>query len=108
VLVARARRLRLRLRLRGRHVDARVSLEQGLLDSPCDSAVQVELARIALDFSEPEVAHASYERAYCDDAWGEREVLDWVDLSCRLQRFVVAQSVALAYCECVPASVHGS
>jgi len=104
VLVARARLLR----LRGRHLEARVSLEQRLLDSPCDSAVQVELARIALDFGEPdEVAHAWYERAYGDEAIGERWVLDWVDLLCRLKRFEVAQSVVLAYCECVPASAHG-
>jgi Tfp pilus assembly protein PilF len=103
VLVARARLLR----LRGRHLEARVSLEQRLLDSPCDSAVQVELARIALDFGESEVAHAWYERAYGDEAIGEGWVLDWADLLCRLNRFDVAQSVVLAYCECVPARAHG-
>src|ERR1700722_19127835 len=80
VLVARARLLG----LRGRHVEARVSLEQRLLDSPCDSAVQVELARIAMHFGEPDVAHAWYERAYCDEARGEGWVLDWADLLCRL------------------------
>jgi len=103
LLVARARLLR----LRGRHLEARASLEQRLLDSPADSAVQVELARIALDFGEPEVAHAWYESAYRDEAWGEGWVLDWVDLLCRLQRFEKAQSVVLAYCECVPASARG-
>src|SRR5471032_2692929 len=103
VLVARARLLR----LRGRHVEARVSLEQRLLDSPCDSAVQVELARIAMDFAEPEVAHAWYERAYRDEARGEGWVLDWADILCRLNRFEVAQSAVLAYCECVPASARG-
>ena len=33
--------------------------------------------------------------------------LDWADLLCRLERFEVAQSVVLAYCECVPARAHG-
>jgi tetratricopeptide (TPR) repeat protein len=103
VLVARARLLG----LRGRHVEARVLLEQRLLDSPSDSAVQVELARIALHFGEAEVAHAWYERAYRDDARGEGWVLDWVDLLCRLKRLEVAQSVMLAYCECTPASANG-
>jgi tetratricopeptide (TPR) repeat protein len=103
VPVARARLLR----LRGRHLEARVSLEQRLLDSPCDSAVHVELARIALDFGESEVAHAWYERAYRDEARGERWVLDWVDLLCGLKRFDAAQSVVSAYCECVPASARG-
>jgi Tfp pilus assembly protein PilF len=103
VLIAKARLLR----LRGRHAEARVSLEQRLLDSPGDSAVQVELARIALDFDEPEVAHAWYERAYRDDTKGDGWVLDWVDLLCRLKRFDLAQPVVSAFCERVPASAHG-
>lgn len=103
VLIARARLQR----LRGRHAEARVSLEQGLLDSPGERAVQIELARIALDFGEPEVAHAWYERAYCDEARGEGWVLDWADLLCRLNRVEVAQSVASAFCECTPASANG-
>jgi tetratricopeptide (TPR) repeat protein len=103
VLIAKARLLR----LRGRHAEARVSLEQRLLDSPGDSAVQVELARIALDFDEPEVAHAWYERAYRDEERGEGWVLDWVDLLCRLKRFDLAQPVVSAFCERVPASAHG-
>jgi tetratricopeptide (TPR) repeat protein len=103
VLVARARLLG----LRGRHDEARFSLEQRLLDSPCDRVAQVELARIAMQFGEPEVAHTWYERAYRDETWGEGWVLDWADLLCRLNRLEVAQSVVLAYCECVPARAHG-
>jgi tetratricopeptide (TPR) repeat protein len=103
VLVARARLLR----LRGRHIEARVALERWLLDFPRDSAVQVELAGIALHFGEHETAHGWYGRAYRDEARGERWVLDWIDLMCRLAQFEIAQSVALAYCECVPASAPG-
>lgn len=95
------------LRLRGRYNEARTLLENALVVAPDDTGVLAEIARIALDAGEPEIAQGWYQRAYLDKAHGEEWVLDWVELLCRLNRLDVAQRIAATYCERVPASARG-
>lgn len=87
------------LRLRGRHAEARAMLERTQENAPDDTQVQVELAYIARDLGEREIAHAWFERAYRDETQGEEWVQDWIDLLCGLSRFDLAQRVAAVHCE---------
>lgn len=95
------------LRLRGRHVEARVLLEQTLAEFPDDTRPQIELAYIERDLGQPEAADAWFERAYCHQTQGEEWVLDWIDLLCGRSQFDLAQRVAATYCERVPGSARG-
>jgi tetratricopeptide (TPR) repeat protein len=95
------------LRLRGRHVDARALLEQTLREAPDDIRVQIELAYIARDLGERDVAHVWFERAYRERTEGDEWVLDWLDLLCGMGRFDFAGRVAAAYSERVPGDARG-
>jgi tetratricopeptide (TPR) repeat protein len=95
------------LRLRGRHIEARALLEHTLRDAPDDIRVQIELAHIARDLGERDVAHAWFERAYRERTEGDEWVLDWLGLLCGMGRFDFAGRVAAAYSERVPGDVRG-
>ncbi|RZF30210.1 tetratricopeptide repeat protein [Paraburkholderia sp. UYCP14C] len=95
------------LRLRGRHVEARALLDRTLQDAADDTRVQVELAYIARDLGEREVAQAWFERAYRHSTEGEKWVLEWIELLRGLGRFDLAQRVAATYCERVPMDALG-
>jgi tetratricopeptide (TPR) repeat protein len=95
------------LRLRGRHLEARALLERTLQDAPDDARVQIELAYIARDLGERDVAHAWFERAYRERTEGDKWVLDWIDLLCGAGQFDFAQRVAAAYSQHVPGDASG-
>ncbi|WP_262420127.1 tetratricopeptide repeat protein [Paraburkholderia sp. 31.1] len=103
-IVAAAGRL---LRLRGRHAEARALLDRTLQGALDDTRVVTELAYVARDLGEREVADRWFERAYRKGTEGEQWVLDWIDLLCGLCRFDVAQRVAATYCERMPGSASG-
>ncbi|APA89142.1 tetratricopeptide repeat protein [Paraburkholderia sprentiae WSM5005] len=95
------------LRLRGRHAEARELLERTLSDAPDDARVMIELAYVARDLGEREVAHDWFERAYRDSAQGEPWVLDWIELLRDLSRLDLARRLAVTYCERVPSDARG-